>query len=80
MAFKIVTECINCWACQPVCPTQAIFLAQPHFLIDSKKCTECIGDYIDPQCASICPVEGAILDSQGYPLNPPGSLSGLVPS
>ncbi|MEE4378987.1 MAG: ferredoxin [Candidatus Competibacteraceae bacterium] len=80
MAFTIVAECINCWACQPLCPTQAIFLAQPHFLIDAKKCTECVGDYADPQCASICPVEGAILDSQGYPLNPPGSLSGLAAS
>ncbi|MCP5421007.1 MAG: ferredoxin [Gammaproteobacteria bacterium] len=79
MAFSITALCSNCWACQPLCPAEAISAAKPHFQIDAQKCTECEGDYADPQCASICPVEGAILDSQGKPLNPPGSLSGLPP-
>jgi ferredoxin len=80
MAFKIVAACTNCWACQSVCPSDAINEAKPHFLVDAKKCNECEGDYAEPQCASICPVEGAILDSQGEPVNPPGSLTGIPPA
>lgn len=79
MAFKIVSSCIDCWACEPVCPCGAIYVhdKRPHFMIDAKLCTECEGDYADPQCASICPVEGAILDGLGVPANPPGSLTGI---
>ena len=79
MAFKIVESCVNCWACEPVCPSNAIYEARPHFLIDPKKCTECEGDYADPQCASICPIEGAILNSFDELANPPGSLTGIPP-
>jgi len=79
MAVKIVASCTNCWACVPLCPTQAIYEAKPHFLVDAKRCTECVGDYDEPQCANICPVEGAILDSSGEPFNPPGSLTGIPP-
>ncbi|ALG68986.1 4Fe-4S binding protein [Beggiatoa leptomitoformis] len=79
MALKIIDSCVNCWACEPVCPSKAIFEAKPHFLIDTKKCTECDGDFSDPQCASICPIEGAILTSAGIPCNPPGSLTGIPP-
>jgi ferredoxin len=79
MAFRIVASCTNCWACPPVCPSDAIHVATPHFQIDAARCTECVGDYADPQCASICPVEGAIVDGIGQPLNPPGSLTGLPP-
>ncbi|RCX31991.1 4Fe-4S binding protein [Thioalbus denitrificans] len=80
MALKIIESCVNCWACEPLCPSQAIFEAHPHFLIDARKCTECEGDFSDPQCASICPIEGAILDAAGLALNPPGSLTGIPPS
>ncbi len=79
MAFKIIESCINCWACEPLCPSKAIVAADPHFVIDVKRCTECAGDYADPQCANICPIEGAILDSQGREINPPGSLTGIPP-
>lgn len=79
MAYQIVEGCVNCWACAPLCPSQAIYEAKPHFLIDSALCTECVGEHPDPQCASICPIEGVILDSLGVPLNPPGSLTGIPP-
>lgn len=79
MAFKIVEGCVNCWACEPLCPSQAIAAGYPHFVIDAKQCTECDGAFAEPQCASICPVEGVILDSLGVPLNPPGSLTGIPP-
>ena len=79
MALRIIETCVNCWACEPLCPSQAIFEARPHFVIDAKKCTECEGDYAAPQCASICPIEGAIVDAFGAALNPPGSLTGIPP-
>lgn len=79
MALKIVESCVNCWACAPLCPSQAIVEARPHFLIEAGKCTECAGDYASPQCASICPIEGAILNAAGLPMNPPGSLTGIPP-
>jgi ferredoxin len=79
MALEIIETCVNCWACEPLCPSNAIYEASPHFLIDDSKCTECAGDYADPQCASICPIEGAILDSLGDALNPAGSLTGIPP-
>ena len=80
MAFQIIEGCVNCWACAPLCPSQAIYEARPHFRVDAQKCTECEGDFADPQCASICPVEGVILDGLGVPTNPPGSLTGIPPA
>lgn len=79
MALKIIETCVNCWACEPLCPSNAIYESKPHFLIDAKKCTECEGDYADTQCASICPIEGAILNSFGEAMNMPGSLTGIPP-
>ncbi|WP_061290114.1 4Fe-4S binding protein [Azotobacter vinelandii] len=79
MALKIEESCVNCWACVDVCPSEAISLAGPHFEISASKCTECDGDYAEKQCASICPVEGAILLADGTPANPPGSLTGIPP-
>ena len=79
MALKIIESCVNCFACEPLCPSKAIYEAAPHFLIDPKKCTECVGDFDVPQCAAICPIEGAILDSLGIAINSPGSLTGIPP-
>ncbi len=79
MAFEIVQSCVNCWACEPLCPSQAIVAAAPHFTIEASKCSECEGYYADPQCVSICPIEGAILDSSGKAANPAGSLTGIPP-
>ena len=77
MSLSITAPCVNCWACVDVCPNDAIVEAKPHFLIEAKRCTECDGDHADPQCASICPIEGAILNAQGEAINPPGSLTGI---
>ncbi|AJQ93934.1 4Fe-4S dicluster domain-containing protein [Gynuella sunshinyii] len=79
MALSIIESCVNCWACVDVCPSNAISMAEAHFKINPKKCTECDGDYADPQCASICPIEGAILSADGEAVNPPGSLTGIPP-
>ena len=79
MALSITNVCVNCFACLDVCPSSAVIEAKPHFRIEAKKCTECDGSYAEPQCASICPVEGAILDGAGVAINPPGSLTGIPP-
>lgn len=84
MALEIIDTCINCEACLPLCPNKAILVAAPpqfpHFMIVAERCNECAGDHDVPQCASICPVEGAIIDALGRELNPPGSLTGLPPA
>ena len=77
MSLEIIESCVNCYACEPLCPNEAIYQASPHFLIDPDKCTECLGDYDDAQCSSICPIEGAIVDELGEALNVPGSLTGI---
>ena len=79
MALRILGSCVNCWACEPLCPSGAIQVAKPHFVIDAAACTECLGEYADPQCASICPIEGAIVNAMNQPLNPLGSLTGIAP-
>lgn len=79
MSLQIEERCVNCWACQPVCPSEAIFETKTHFRIDEKKCTECQGDYAEPQCSSICPIEAAIVDRRGNPIHPIGSLTGISP-
>lgn len=79
MALQIIASCVNCWACEALCPTGAISPARPHFRIDARACGECEGHYAVPQCASICPIEGAIVDRDGVALNPPGSLTGIPP-
>jgi ferredoxin len=83
MALEIIESCVNCWACVPLCPNKAIVEPKPplfpHFLINSDLCSECVGEHVRPQCAEICPIEGAIVDELGEPLNPPGSLTGVPP-
>lgn len=79
MSYTIIESCVNCWACESLCPSEAIYEAQPHFLIDTTKCTQCDGEFMVAQCAAICPVEGAILDGFGVVINPPGALTGIPP-
>ena len=95
MAIKITEDCINCGACEPECPNNAIYeggfpwkwsdgtklLAKLQgessqsdmisenepFSIDTYyivpgKCTECVGFFDEPQCASVCPVNCCVLD------------------
>ena len=65
MALIINELCVNCFACEPLCPNKAIYEAKPHFLINPDLCTECLGDHDAPQCAEICPIECAIEDEYG---------------
>ena len=57
MAIKITEECINCGACEPECPNQAITAGDEIYIIDPDKCTECVGHFDASQCAAVCPVD-----------------------
>lgn len=93
MAIVITDSCINCGACEPECPNNAIYeggigwkwgdgtslkegsvegmaidvenepLSNEFYYIASGKCTECVGFYDEPQCASVCPVNCCIIDT-----------------
>jgi ferredoxin len=62
MAMKILAECINCGACEPECPNQGISAADPIFVIDVARCTECVGAYESPRCIESCPVDCIVHD------------------
>jgi ferredoxin len=57
MALMITDECINCDVCEPECPNDAISQGETIYIIDPKKCTECVGHYDTPQCVEVCPVD-----------------------
>lgn len=51
MAYTINTECINCGACDPMCPVAAIIEHGDARTIDADVCIDC------GACADICPVD-----------------------
>lgn len=62
MALLINDECIACGACPAECPNEAIDEADPIFVIDPQKCTECVGAHDEPQCIAVCPVDCIVQD------------------
>jgi ferredoxin len=62
MAFMITEECINCGACEPECPNQAITAGEERYIIDPDRCTECVGHFEESQCAAVCPVDACVAD------------------
>jgi ferredoxin len=61
MAMKIVDECISCGACEPECPNEAISAGPSIYVVDSARCSECVGAYDTPRCIEVCPVDGCIV-------------------
>ena len=57
MALLITDECINCDVCEPECPNEAISMGDTIYVIESSKCTECVGHFDRPQCQEVCPVD-----------------------
>jgi ferredoxin len=57
MSLVITDECINCDVCEPECPNQAISMGPAIYVIDPKRCTECVGHFDEPQCVQVCPVD-----------------------
>jgi len=62
MSTMITVECINCGACEPECPNQAISQGEDIFVIDPALCTECVGFHDEEACAAVCPVDCCVPD------------------
>ena len=68
MAYKIVSsQCTSCSACEPECPNVAIYPKNGTFVINPKKCTECIGHFDQPQCVAVCPVDNTCIIDNSVP-------------
>ena len=57
MSYRINEDCISCGACEAECPNEAISEGETIYIIDSAKCSECVGSHEVSQCAEICPVD-----------------------
>ena len=73
MATIITEECINCGACEPACPNEAIREGEDIFVINPSRCTECVGHFDVEQCLDVCPVRCCVTD-----LNNPESEAALL--
>ena len=77
MSTLITEACINCGACVPACPNNAIYeggqrweldgsehppLREDVYYIAPDKCSECVGFFDQEQCAAACPVDCCIPD------------------
>ena len=62
MATYITSDCINCGACEPECPNQAISEGDEIYQINPNLCTECVGYYDHEACQAVCPVECCLPD------------------
>lgn len=62
MALLITSECINCDVCEPECPNGAISMGEEIYVIEPRKCTECVGHFAQPQCVEVCPVDCIVSD------------------
>lgn len=62
MATMITADCINCGACEPECPNNAISQGDPVYVIAPDLCTECVGFHDYEACAAVCPVDVCVTD------------------
>ena len=62
MSLLINEECIACDACIDECPNEAIEEGDPIYVIDPDRCTECVGEYDEPACIAVCPVDCIVPD------------------
>jgi hypothetical protein len=58
----ITSDCINCGACEPECPNNAISQDENIYVIDPLLCTECVGFHDYEACAAVCPVDCCVTD------------------
>ncbi len=54
MAYKITDACVNCGACAPECPVEAISEDNGAHVIDAGLCIDC------GACTGACPTEAII--------------------
>ncbi len=61
MALKINRDiCTSCGDCEPKCPTKSIKPFKGAFKINEETCTECEGQFDEPQCMKACMEDGCI--------------------
>jgi ferredoxin len=60
MANKINDECIQCGACEPECPNEAVSNNGATYVIDPDKCDECASAGGDPACKAVCPTDAVV--------------------
>jgi len=65
MALLINTNCDLCDACILDCPNEAITEGDP-YVIDALRCTECVGEFDEPQCQLVCPVDDCIVPNPDF--------------
>jgi ferredoxin len=66
MAMIILDTCVNCAACEPECPNEAITEGDGIYVIAVEKCTECVGHFDQPKCVETCPVDGCIIKDPAH--------------
>jgi len=62
LATMITSDCINCGACEPECPNNAITQGEDIYVIDPLLCTECVGFHDYEACAAVCPADCCVTD------------------
>lgn len=62
MANMITEACVNCGACERMCPSGGISQGEETFVIDPSACSECVGFHHTQQCARVCPVDCCVID------------------
>jgi ferredoxin len=62
LATFITDDCINCGACEPECPNDAIYAGDVTYVIEPALCTECVGFHHREACQSVCPVACCLPD------------------
>lgn len=62
MVVKISEDCISCGACEAECANKAISEGPTSYVVDSQRCTECVGSYSEPQCVETCPISAIAVD------------------
>lgn len=62
MATHITGDCINCGACEPECPNEAISEGDNIYVINPNLCTECVGFHDVEACQAVCPVDCCLPD------------------
>jgi ferredoxin len=65
MALLIKDNCEVCDACILDCPNEAITEGEP-YVIDALRCTECVGEFDEPQCQLVCPVDDCIVPNPDF--------------
>jgi len=59
----MITEaCVNCGACERMCPSGGISEGESIYVIDASLCSECVGFHHTQQCARVCPVDACVID------------------